>query len=250
MYYQELYTVERETEEILEKRREVVWRIDRRLTLGDNRKLEEVPSEDFITRIVMDMPKEISPGLDGVMVEILRVGWEFMKEDCLRMVKERMGMGADTISRIRGLVEEGTSEVHIKGTFTEAIRIERGVRQGCSLAPLLFAMTTQPLMRALREEERLGNIKGLNIGEDRTLLYQLFAEDIWICITTEENQFARLKEVIADFETTSGAYLNLQKSIVMKLRPGRTPAWLEEAGCEIAEPGKPFLYLGYRLVHK
>ncbi|KAL3679560.1 hypothetical protein R1sor_022516 [Riccia sorocarpa] len=361
-FYQELYTAEEDTDEVLETRRKVVERIDRGLTTTDNRVLEEVPSEELITRIVMEMPREKSPGLDGVMVEILRIGWEFMKEDCFLMVqgfwdkkkligKDRkgviklipknerkhllknwrpitlltmtykiiakvmairlkdmlpriidtqqtgfvagrniidnilslrlgqewaqtteqdvifvkldfmkaydrvahgflwatlgaMGMGEASVTRIKGLVEGGSSEVHINGEFTEEISIGRGVRQGCPLAPLLFAMTTQPLMLALREEERLGHIQGLNIVGGKTLLHQLFADDTGICITAVENQFERLKEVIKEFECASGAALNLQKSIVMQLRPRITPTWLEQSGCEIAESGKSFLYLG------
>ncbi|KAL3681560.1 hypothetical protein R1sor_024516 [Riccia sorocarpa] len=86
-FYQNLYRAEEETEETLEQRRNVVQRIDRRLTHDDNRILEEVPSEEFITTIVMEMPKEKSPGLDGVIIKILRIGWEFMKEDCFLMVQ-------------------------------------------------------------------------------------------------------------------------------------------------------------------
>ncbi|KAL3692125.1 hypothetical protein R1sor_005776 [Riccia sorocarpa] len=139
---------------------------------------------------------------------------------------EAMGMGVDTVNMIKGLVEGGTSEVHVNGSFTEEIKIGRGVRQGCPLAPLLFAMTTQPLMRALREEERVGNIKGLNLGGGNSLLHQLFADDTGICITAEEEQFVQLKEVIKEFESVSGACLNLQKSVVMQLKPAQyRPGW-------------------------
>ncbi|KAL3678602.1 hypothetical protein R1sor_021558 [Riccia sorocarpa] len=154
------------------------------------------------------------------------------------------GMEEDTMSRIKGLVVGGTSEVHVNGSFTEEFAIERGVRQGCSLAPLLFAMTTQPLMRALREKERLGNIKGLNTGDSHSLLHQLFADDTCICITAEEGQFERLKAVIKEFENASGACLNLQKSKVMKLKPRDQPNLMGNTGCEIAGPGRSFKYLG------
>ncbi|KAL3698739.1 hypothetical protein R1sor_012815 [Riccia sorocarpa] len=106
-----------------------------------------------------------------------------------------MGIGANTISRIKGLVVGGTSAVHINWSFMEEFIIMRGVREGCPLAPLLFVMTMQPLMRVLWEEERLGNIKGLNVGEGHSLLNQLFADDTKICITAEEWQFERLKEL-------------------------------------------------------
>ncbi|KAL3694987.1 hypothetical protein R1sor_008638 [Riccia sorocarpa] len=361
-FYRDLYTAEEETEEMLNQRRRVVGRIDRGLSWDDNSVLEEVPSEELITTIVMEMPKEKSPGIDGVMVEILQIGWEFMREDCFLMVQSfwekkelvgkdsrgiiklipkndekhllknwrpitlltmtykivakiiavrlkgmlpkiidtqqtgfvagwniidnilslrlgqewaqvtsqhaifvkldfmkaydrvahgflwetllAMGMGTETLGRIKGLVEGGSSEVHINGSFTDTFKIERGVRQGCPLAPLLFSMTTQPLMRALREEERKGNIHGLNIGNGQTLLHQLFADDTGICITAEERQFENLKEVIKEFEGASGACLNLQKSVVMQLSPRQPPAWLNQTGCEVAEPGKCFKYLG------
>ncbi|KAL3679848.1 hypothetical protein R1sor_022804 [Riccia sorocarpa] len=361
-FYEELYATEVESEEMVENRRTIVGRINRRLTAAQNQLLEELPSEELITKIVMEMPKEKSPCIDGVMVEILRLGWEFMREECFMMVhyvwdkkkligkdgkgliklipkndrrhllqnwrpitlltitykiiakviatrlKEMlpeiidsqqtgfvagrniidnilslrlgqkwaqvtdqdvifvkldfmkaydrvarrflwdtlssMGMEEDTISRIKGLAVGGTFEVHVNGSFTEEIAIERGVRQGCPLAPLLFAMTTQPLMRALREEERLGNIKGLNIGDSHSLLHQLFADDTGICITAEEGQFERLKAVIKEFENASGACLNLQKSIVMQLKPRDQPDWMGNTGCEIAGPGSSFKYLG------
>ncbi|KAL3685574.1 hypothetical protein R1sor_003596 [Riccia sorocarpa] len=310
-FYEELYAAEVESEEMVENRRTVVVRINRRLTAAQNQLLEELPSEELITKIVMEMPKEKSPGIDGVMVEILRLGWEFMREDCFLMVhcvwdkkkligkdgkgviklipkndrrhllqnwrpitlltmtykiiakviatrlKEMlpgiidsqqtgfvagrniidnilslrlghewaqvtdqdvifvkldfmkaydkvahrflwdtlssMGMEEDTISRIKGLVVGGTSEVHVNGSFTEEIAIERGVR---------------------------------------------------ICITAEEGQFERLKAVIKEFENASGACLNLQKSIVMQLKPRDQPDCMGNTGCEIAGPGRSFKYLG------
>ncbi|KAL3690426.1 hypothetical protein R1sor_016735 [Riccia sorocarpa] len=64
-YYRDLYKAEEDTEEVLEKRRIVVGRIDRSLTGANNITLEEVPTEEFITEIVMDMPKDKSPGLMG-----------------------------------------------------------------------------------------------------------------------------------------------------------------------------------------
>ncbi|KAL3679988.1 hypothetical protein R1sor_022944 [Riccia sorocarpa] len=161
-----------------------------------------------------------------------------------------MGMGEDTICRIKVLVVGGTSEVHINGSFTEEFTIGRGRRQGCLLVPMLFAMITQPLMRALREEERLRNIKGLNIGEGQSLLHELFADDTGICITAEERQFEKLKEIIEELESASGACLNLQKSIVMQLKPRPVPDWMTRNCCELAGQGRSFKYLGVKAMQQ
>ncbi|KAL3677833.1 hypothetical protein R1sor_020789 [Riccia sorocarpa] len=107
-----------------------------------------------------------------------------------------MGFGDDTIERIQGLAHNGSSVVHINQRFTEDIEVRRGVRQGCPLAPLLFALCTQPLMKMLRVEEVAGRIKGLGISRDRSLLHQLFADDTGICITAEERYFQTAKEVV------------------------------------------------------
>ncbi|KAL3687388.1 hypothetical protein R1sor_013697 [Riccia sorocarpa] len=173
-FYEELYTAEPESDEMLADMRHVVGRIDKRLTAEQNLILEAVPSDELITTIVMEMPKEKSPSIDGVMVEILKIGWEFMKEDCFAMVQcfwekkkacrniidnilslrleqewaqvsehdvifvkldvmkaydriahgflwdtlSTMGMGEDSLDRIRGLVIGGTSKVHVNGCFT------------------------------------------------------------------------------------------------------------------------------------
>ncbi|KAL3687679.1 hypothetical protein R1sor_013988 [Riccia sorocarpa] len=61
----DLYKADEETEEVLSRRRLVIDRIDRRLSGADNAMLEEVPSEELITTIVMEMPKEKSRGTDG-----------------------------------------------------------------------------------------------------------------------------------------------------------------------------------------
>ncbi|KAL3680463.1 hypothetical protein R1sor_023419 [Riccia sorocarpa] len=45
-------------------------------------------------------------------------------------------------------------------------------------------------------------------------------------------------------EAEQWARLNLQKSIVMQLSPRQPPDWLNQTGCEVAEPGKSFKYLG------
>ncbi|KAL3676295.1 hypothetical protein R1sor_026243 [Riccia sorocarpa] len=62
-YYQNLYKTEEETTEMVAKQEVVVSRIDRQMNEEDNKKLEEAPSRELITRIAMEMPKEKSPGI-------------------------------------------------------------------------------------------------------------------------------------------------------------------------------------------
>ncbi|KAL3689026.1 hypothetical protein R1sor_015335 [Riccia sorocarpa] len=267
--YGNLYTAEEEGSEALEKRREILQLVDKRLTAAQNRKLEDTPTEEPIEEIVKTLPQEKSPGFDGVTSEVLVEGWDFMRGDCFKMVRKIMfvkldfqkaydkvshsylwdtlsalGMSADNVRRIQGLVTGGAAQVHVNGRFTRRFEVTRGVRQGCPVAPLLFAMVTQPLMRLLREEEARGKLMGVNYGGQTTLLHQIYADDTGVNLTMEESQFNRLKATIQVFEEISGARLNLAKSLIMHISPGIIPDWVRTTGCDIAGPGKSFLYLG------
>ncbi|KAL3698037.1 hypothetical protein R1sor_012113 [Riccia sorocarpa] len=142
-----------------------------------------------------------------------------------------MALSQENLGRIQGLVTGGAAQVHVNGQFTGRFAITRGVRQGCPLAPLLFAIVTQPLMRSLREEERCGRVKGVAYDGEQTLLHQIYADDTGVNITMAETQFNRLREVIGDYEEVSGAKLNLTKSLIMPIMHVFPPDWaLRETG--------------------
>ncbi|KAL3689358.1 hypothetical protein R1sor_015667 [Riccia sorocarpa] len=111
-----------------------------------------------------------------------------------------LGLEEDNLYRIRGVVTKGFACIHFNGRFTEYFPVERGFRQGCPLAPFLFAMSTQSPMRLLRQEEAAGRLRGLGIGEGKSLLHQLYADDTGICVTAEQQQFNHLQSIIQDFE--------------------------------------------------
>ncbi|KAL3675882.1 hypothetical protein R1sor_025830 [Riccia sorocarpa] len=360
--YSTLYDREPEPEEAVLNRQEVLGLMDKKLTEEQNARLRELPDAELIEEVVRSLPKEKSPGIDGVVVEILILSWHFMKDDCIMMVRKvwmaqkllprdnrgviklipktedtmwlknwrpitlltttykiiakiiagrlkqmlpglvnrqqtgfiagrdilenvlslrlaqewaqvsrqdavfvkldfqkaydrvshdflwdtlkAAGMTEDNVCMIQGLVVGGQSLVHVNGGFTEEFAVRRGVRQGCPLAPLLFALTTQPLMMLLRREEQEGRITGLNIGDSKSLLHQLYADDTGINITLAEANFNQLQQVIGRFEQVSGAKLNLSKSLIMPLAPTRLPGWVYRSGCEVAEAGTSFRYLG------
>ncbi|KAL3691386.1 hypothetical protein R1sor_005037 [Riccia sorocarpa] len=99
-------------------------------------------------------------------------------------------------------------------------------------------------MRLLREEERKGRLRGLSYGGDKTLMHQIYADGTGINLMMEEAQFDRLTLVLQQYEEMSGAKLNMSKSLIMSLKPNRTPSWVHNTGCEFADAGDNFIYLG------
>lgn len=53
-----------------------------------------------------------------------------------------MGFSDLFVSLVQGLMSDGSSKIHTNGLFLREVNLLRGVRQGCPLAPLLFALTT------------------------------------------------------------------------------------------------------------
>ncbi|KAL3700037.1 hypothetical protein R1sor_018059 [Riccia sorocarpa] len=67
------------------------------------------------------------------------------------------------IRLLQGLVLQGSSKVHLNGWFTEEIPQDRGVRQGCPVAPYLFVLSTQPLMFLFEKAQKDQELEGIRL---------------------------------------------------------------------------------------
>ncbi|KAL3675120.1 hypothetical protein R1sor_025068 [Riccia sorocarpa] len=158
----------------------------------------------------------------------------------------RLNLSEDFSQLIKMLVGKGRAKVCINGK-TNSITLERGVRQGCPISPLLFAISSQPLMSILREEEKQGRITGVQIPKGRPLLHKLFADDSGITIAANEQNFINLRATIERFERISGAQLNVSKSVILPMAMTRNVRWLDNTGCKILQEKKEMTYLGCKV---
>ncbi|KAL3692029.1 hypothetical protein R1sor_005680 [Riccia sorocarpa] len=68
--YSTLYAAEQEAETTASTRHEMLQLIYKKLTAEQNMKMQRLPDEKLIERTFKELPKEKSPGIDGVVVEI------------------------------------------------------------------------------------------------------------------------------------------------------------------------------------
>ncbi|KAL3696899.1 hypothetical protein R1sor_010975 [Riccia sorocarpa] len=155
-----------------------------------------------------------------------------------------MGFSQESITIFKGLCTKGKAKIHINQDFTKTFDVQRGVRQGCPLAPYLFTLCTQVLMEMLKSQQQNGNITGLRVGDSHTLLHQLFADDTGIFLQVNEDIFNNTMDTLSRFEEASGAKLNLAKSTVIPLGTEQLPQWLRDTQCTIASPSDRLRYLG------
>ena len=95
----------------------------------------------------------------------------------------------------------------MQGNDFPGFNLRSGVKQGCPLSPLLFAVCVDILLRRLSHE----------LGEDEV---KAFADDIAAVLTDFDVQAPILEQLFTEFEAISNLGLNLKKMICIPLWPG------------------------------
>ncbi|KAL3696147.1 hypothetical protein R1sor_010223 [Riccia sorocarpa] len=170
--------------------------------------------------------------------------YDRVRHDFMWETFEAMNIHSNFIRLLKGLVQDGSSKAHVNGWFTEGIPLERGVRQGCPVAPYLFVLSTQPLMLLFEKAQREKRLEGIHLPGGRQLLHQLFADDTGVHLQVRERDFQVTKSIVDTFEKISGAQLNISKSMIIPLGNRDPPAWVLQTGCQVAEVGELVVYLG------
>lgn len=63
---------------------------------------------------------------------------------------------------IQNIYNIASSKIIVNGTITDKIKIERGIRQGCPLSVILYAISCDPIARRIQQDKA---IRGYHIGK-------------------------------------------------------------------------------------
>lgn len=96
---------------------------------------------------------------------------------------------------------------------SQFFELQRGVRQGDPLSPLLLDITLEPLTIGIRGHP---GIYGLKFGNVESLV-NLYADDLLICLSDPVVSVSNLLNYIELFSELSGYTINLDKSEFMPL---------------------------------
>lgn len=107
-----------------------------------------------------------------------------------------------------------SSSVIVNNFISGSFSVQRGVRQGCSLFPLLYVLCFEPFAQKIRS---LDDIKGLKLpGSKEELKLSMYADDSTGIFTTDSSVHKYFYWVKL-FERISGSRINLGKSKGMYL---------------------------------
>eukprot|EP00253_Pinus_taeda_P033452 PITA_33452 len=138
-----------------------------------------------------------------------RINWIY-----LRLLLTHLGFNYSFISWIMGCISNVSYAVLINGAASPFFRIQRGLRQGCPLSPLLFLLVTEGLSRLIHQARREEKVKGIEVAINLFITHLLFVDDILIFSNGSYNELKELKCILDLFLKATGMQINSRKSQV------------------------------------
>ena len=164
--------------------------------------------------------------------------YDRVDSNMLYAILAKFGFSADFVRIVQNLYEGCKSRVIINGDVGDGIPMNRGLKQGCPLAALLYLIYIEPLHLTLQ-----GSIKGTRIGS-QTVTSLGFIDDIVLLIDSDYD-FMVTQDILLRFEQSTNSKINRKKNQIVTLwcleRPGGMASELaqarahgEDSGCHVS----------------
>ncbi|KAJ4939394.1 hypothetical protein JOQ06_028843 [Pogonophryne albipinna] len=122
-------------------------------------------------------------------------------------VMKKFGFSAGFIAKIKVLYNKIESVLKFNGGLCAPFRVCRGVRQGCALSGMLYALSLEPLLNKIRSK-----LQGLFLpGFGGGMFLSAYADDIIVFIRDQKDTDI-LVDIVRDFSSASAARVNWRKS--------------------------------------
>ena len=124
------------------------------------------------------------------------------------------GFGEYFLNCIKTILSNRTCCVRNGGYISDEFEMERGVRQGCPISPVLFILTSELFAASVRSDPTIKGIKLYN--SNRYVKILQYADDITLLLK-DLIDFREILSKIKLFAEFSGLHLNITKTVAMKL---------------------------------
>ena len=130
--------------------------------------------------------------------------FDMVSHQFLFLTMEKMGFSRSFINWVRNIYNNAHSRIKINGYLSEPIKLERGVRQGDPLSPLLFTICIEPIIRAIERD-----ITGINVP-NAIVKTSAFADDLTVLVSSH-NDWVKVEKLMDLYQRASGAKFNNKK---------------------------------------
>lgn len=160
----------------------------------------------FLTRDIIELSKlqELNVGLFSIDQE---KAFDRIDHRYLFSTLEAFGFGKKFISWIKLLYFGATVMLKVGGGLSRPVPVQRGIRQGCPLSGMLYALAIEPLLNQLRQ-----GLTGLAFSEDarKSISLSAYADDVTVLVTSQDDVHV-LEQKLALYEKASSAKVNWSK---------------------------------------
>ncbi|MCO5567330.1 hypothetical protein L7F22_021020 [Adiantum nelumboides] len=164
-----------------------------------------------------------------------RLEWSF--------IIESLTMLAGIVKFVSTLLGNAQVRVAINNGISDPFPLNRSVRQGCPLAPLLFSISVDSLNWLIKSKLTKAIMQGITLPDGRQQCLSQFADGTNGLLHNDEQSLQSFWECLHIFCTASGSRINHAKTgIRASLSP--LPRWITNQGCSILQDGVIFRLLG------
>ena len=156
----------------------------------------------------------------GILLGVdFQKAFDTISKQIIRDSLKMYGFGDNLCQWVKIMISKTTSSINHYGWISEPFDVQRGIRQGCPLSPLLFILAAEILAIKIRNSD----IKGITIKsnfktekKEHTVKIQQYADDTSLFLKdTEDLEIAF--EIFNNFELISGLKMNKTKTQAMWL---------------------------------
>ncbi|KAE8669530.1 hypothetical protein F3Y22_tig00112231pilonHSYRG00215 [Hibiscus syriacus] len=153
---------------------------------------------------------------EGVVFKVdFRRAYDSVEWPILLRLLRIMGFGDRWISWIYLCISSASISVLVNGSPTNEFKMGKGLRQGCSLSPMMFNIVGELLNLMLIKAADCALFEGFSVGRAENkfhLTHLQFADDLILFCRDSSAQIMNIRRVLRVFGLMSGLQLNLSKS--------------------------------------
>ena len=197
-------------------------------------------SNILLARLVQ-LQLEQEQGCDSSMLSVdFKKAYDSVSYRYLPRALAAFGLGEE-FSKWAMLVTRGFSaRLTVDNELTPPLPLERGLRQGGTLSPLLFILMVEPLAAKIRLDQ---SVSGIPLNARYTAKVSSYSDDFTVYLQSSK-QLPGILSTLDDFGAVSGLRINLSKCWLLPLGQRRDPPTGSCHGVEWIPHGTFKKYLG------
>ena len=139
-----------------------------------------------------------------------------MSQEYMLELLTTLGVPPNAMNMIQALYHNNKCLIQTNGAQIDGFKMSTGVRQGCPLSPLLYAICAEILIERIRMEIP-------------SAIVRAYADDTAVLLQDLQRDAPTLAKIFADFGSMSNLHLNLNKTVITPLFPQPELAAVREA---------------------